>query len=56
MSDPDAILRCCSTRWSGCGCATSRLKDLGAAVDGERSAEPILDAAIARPPLMSRPG
>ena len=29
----------------------SRLKDLDATVDGERYAEPTLDAAIARPPL-----
>ena len=28
-----------------------RLKDLDATVDGERYAEPTLDAAIARPPL-----
>lgn len=33
-----------------------RLKDLGATVDGERYAEPTLDAAIARPPLAIRAG
>ena len=32
------------------------LKDLKATVDGERSAESTLDAAIARPPLSPRPG
>jgi len=32
------------------------LKDLKATVDGERSVESTLDAAIARPPLSPRPG